>query len=77
MINASQLDLGSSWPELSPPGSAEPSHLDLVLHSKLFSIKDGVCFIKNVQQKFQGIMFAPIFQSCLYYSKGWGFIMVA
>ena len=70
-INTRQLNLGSSWPESSPPGSTEPGHLDLILHSKLFSIKDGVCFIKkNVQQKFQGIMFGPIYQSCLYYSKG-------
>ena len=40
-INASQLDLGSS-----SLGSTDPGHLDLILHSKVFSIKDGVFYQK-------------------------------
>ena len=49
--------------------------LGLVLYSLLSSIKDGVSFIKNVQQNFEGIMFGPIYivglsTLFIYYSAG-------
>ena len=46
-------------------GQVGLSHLALVLYSLLFSINDasaildGICFIKNVKQKFEKIMFDP------------------
>ena len=71
--NAGQLSLGSYQPELSRPGSTRPGHFGLVLYILQFSINDastildGMCFIKNVQQKFEKIMSGPtlslVFQS--------------
>ena len=55
-----QLGLGSSR-----PWSTQPGHFGLVLYSLLFSINDAstildaMCFIKNVQQKLEKIMFGP------------------
>ena len=64
-MNAGQLGLGLSRPESSRPGSTRPGHFGLVLYSLLLSIHDastfldGMCFIKNVQQKIEKIMFGP------------------
>ena len=55
-MNAGQLSLESSW-----PGSTRPAYNPLLL---TIFIRDTsmrcVLYIKNVQQKFEGIMFGSI-----------------
>ena len=75
--NAGQLGLESSRPEPSRPGSTRPGY---ILYCLLFSpyfhkgYQYEVCFIyKNVQQKFEGIMFGSIYiagLSILFHSTG-------
>ena len=60
--NAGQVSLGSSRPESSRPGSTRPGPiLAYDFNYKNVSTILFMCFIKNVQQKFEGIMFGRIY----------------
>ena len=58
-------ECGSSRPESSRPGSTRPGYIRLVLLLPSIFIRGArmrcVLYIKNVQQKFEGLMFGPIY----------------